>query len=223
MRILIVDDDPDIQDFLKTRLEEKCFACDIAKDGKEALYFAKVNEYDLIILDYSLPSKTGYEVCELLRKEGNFVPIIIVSGTFEIPHKVRGFMLGVDDYVIKPFYFDELYARIQAVLRRPKIQMKTELELDTLVVDTIKQTVYRDGTPIHLTRKEFSLLEYLMRNKGAVVSRGSILEHIWDGSVDPFSNTVETHIMNLRKKVDMPPHKKLIHSISGRGYKIDLF
>jgi len=222
MRILIVDDDPEIRTFLKSRLEEKCFACDCAEDGSDALYKAKVNEYDVILLDYSLPKKNGFDVCRSLRAEKVATPVIIISGTNDIPNKITGFNTGIDDYVTKPFYFDELYARIQAILRRPRTIQETVLAVDTLIIDIQKQEVRRDHKPVYLTRKEYSLLEYLMRNAGTVVSRGSIMEHIWDINLDPFSNTIETHILNLRKKVDSPPHRKLIHCVPGRGYKIDL-
>jgi DNA-binding response OmpR family regulator len=222
MRALIIEDDLDTQDFLKSRLEEKCFAVDAIDDGEKALYLANTNEYDIILLDYSLPSKNGFEICNELRKNEKHVPIIMLSVTVEIPHKVEGFNIGIDDYLTKPFYFDELYARIQAVLRRPKVQHKAILSIDDLSLDTVKQQVKRGRESIYLTRKEFSLLEYLLLHAGTVVSRGAIMEHIWDINLDPFSNTIETHILNLRKKIDNPPRKKLIHSVPGRGYKIDI-
>jgi two-component system, OmpR family, response regulator len=221
MRALIIEDDLDTQDFLKSRLEEKCFAVDTVDDGDRALYLANTNEYDIILLDYSLPHKNGYEICDELRKNEKHVPIIMISVKIEIPHKVEGFNIGIDDYMTKPFYFDELYARIQAVLRRPKVQHKAILNIDDLSLDTTKQQVRRGRESIYLTRKEFSLLEYLLLHSGSVVSRGAIMEHIWDINLDPFSNTIETHILNLRKKIDTPPRKKLIHSVPGRGYKID--
>lgn len=222
MRILLVEDDDDARAFLQSRLEEKCFAVDAVSTGERALKEARLNEYDLILLDYSLPEKNGFEVCETLREEHNTTPIIIISATHEVPHKVKGFMVGIDDYVTKPFFFEELYARIHAILRRPKAQEPTILTIDNLTLNTLKQEVTRGKISIYLTRKEFSLLEYLLKHQGIVVSRGAIMEHIWDVSLDPFSNTIETHILNLRKKIDQTPHKKLIYSVPGRGYKIDM-
>jgi DNA-binding response OmpR family regulator len=222
MRILLIEDDLDTQEFLKTRLQEKCFAVDATDDGSTALYLAHTNEYDVILLDYALPNKNGFEICKELRKSEYHVPIIMISVTLDIEHKVQGFNLGIDDYLTKPFFFDELYARIQAVLRRPKLRQNTQLMIDNLSLDTAKQRVIRGKQTIYLTRKEFSLLEYLLLHVGTVVSRGAIMEHIWDMTLDPFSNTIETHILNLRKKIDKTPYRKLIHSVPGRGYKIDL-
>lgn len=221
MRVLVVDDDIDTQSFLQQRLEEKCFAVDTASDGERALYMARINEYDLILLDYLLPYKNGFEFCSTLRKEDNSTPIIMISGTTDVPHKVSGFRNGIDDYITKPFYFEELLARIQAVLRRPRTQQNTTLSIADLALDTDAQKVRRGKEEIYLTRKEFSLLEYLLRHAGSVVSRGTIMEHVWDSSLDPFSNTIETHILNLRKKIDRNVKQKLIHSVPGRGYKID--
>ncbi len=221
MRILIVEDDTDIREYLKSRLQEKCFAIDIASDGPTALYQATINDYDLILLDYSLPGKNGYAVCAELRTSNVFTPIIMISATSEVPHKVDGFACGIDDYVTKPFFFEELLARIHAVLRRPRQQTQPILRIDDLTLDTVKQKVCRANENIYLTRKEFSLLEYLMQNSGNVISRGTLMEHIWDVNVDPFSNTIETHILNLRKKIDRPSRRKLIHNVPGRGYKIE--
>lgn len=222
MRCLIVEDDIDTQEYLQSRLEEKCFAVDATADGEQALSFAQTNDYDIIMLDYDLPKKNGFEICEELRESGITTPIIMISVTDDIPHKVVGFTLGADDYVKKPFYFDELYARIQAILRRPRPQQKSILSIDDLILNTATQQVHRGARTVYLTRKEFSLLEYLLRNSGSVISRGTIMEHIWDATLDPFSNTIETHILNLRKKIDRPAQQKLIHCVPGRGYKIDL-
>ncbi len=222
MRILVIEDEPDTQDLLRERLQEKGFAVDTAGTGTRGLYYAKTNQYDLILLDYGLPEKNGFAVCEELRSANIHTPIIMISVTDAITHKVRGLTVGADDYVSKPFYFDELYARIQALLRRPHNMESTLLCIDDLVLDCDKQIITRGTIPIYLTRKEFSLLEYLLKFKGLVVTRGMIMEHIWDLALDPFSNTIETHILNLRKKIESPNKTKLIHSIAGRGYKIDV-
>lgn len=222
MRILIIEDETDTQDFLKERLKEKGFAVDIAGTGSRGLYYAKTNDYDLILLDYGLPEKNGFAVCEDLRANGKHTPIIMISVTDAVTYKIRGLTIGADDYVSKPFYFEELYARMQSILRRPKQIESTVLAIDDLVLDSAKQLVTRTDLPIYLTRKEFSLLELLLKNKSVVVTRGMIMEHIWDLDLDPFSNTIETHILNLRRKIEHPEKTKLIHSVPGRGYKIDL-
>jgi DNA-binding response OmpR family regulator len=221
MRLLIVEDDLDFQKFLKFRLEEKCFAVDTAEDGDTAFTRARENAYDLILLDYSLPLRNGYEICTELRRMGKTMPIIMISSSNGIFHRVDGFNLGIDDYLIKPFYFEELYARINAVLRRPQAMHDPILTFDDLVLDIRKQEVRRGTLSIYLTRKEFALLEYLLRNQGLVVTRGEIMEHVWDMELDPFSNAIETHMMNLRRKIETPRRKKIIHSVPGRGYKID--
>ncbi len=222
MRILVIEDEKDSQDYLRDRLREKSFAVDIADTGTRGIYLAKTNEYDLILLDYALPEKNGFTVCEDLRTSCIHTPIIMMSVSDASTYKVRGLNIGADDYVSKPFSFEELHARMQAILRRPQGIQSSLLTIDDLVLDSAKQIVTRDGKSIYLTRKEFSLLEYMLKHKSVVVSRGQIMEHIWDLDLDPFSNTIETHILNLRRKIEAPSKTKLIHSVPGRGYKIDL-
>lgn len=225
MRILIIEDDQDTLFYLKDRLEEKCFAIDTATSGTLGLRLAKTNDYDLILLDYALPEKNGFLICTELRNHPNptrsSTPIIMISVTDESAHIVAGLNTGVDDYITKPFFFDELFARIQAILRRPNLSQKSISSLDNLTLDSNRQRVTRGDLSIYLTKKEFALLEYLMRNKGAVVSRSAITEHVWDMNIDPLSNTIEMHVLNLRKKIDGSKQKRLIHNIPGRGYKID--
>jgi DNA-binding response OmpR family regulator len=221
MRILLIEDDGDTQDFLKERLKEHGFAVDIAGTGTRGVFLAKTNDYDLVLLDYGLPEKNGFAVCEEIRRNST-VPIIMISVTDATDYKVRGLTLGADDYLTKPFYFEELYARIQAIMRRPTALQSTMFTIDDLVLDTARQSVVRDGKSISLTRKEFALLEYLLKHQGIVVTRGMLMEHIWDTELDPFSNTIETHILNLRKKIEHTEKPKLIHSVSGRGYKIEV-
>ncbi len=221
MRILLIEDDTDTQEFLARRLKEKGFVVDIAQTGTRGIYYAKTNEYDLIILDYGLPEKNGFAVCEEIRRSGKHMPIIMISVSDAARYKVRGLTVGADDYLAKPFQFEELLARIAAIMRRPSQLASTVHTIDDLCLDAEKQTVTRANTPIYLTKKEFSLLEYLLKHSGTVVTRGMMMEHIWDIALDPFSNTIETHILNLRRKVETPGKTKLIHSIPGRGYKID--
>ncbi len=221
MRLLIIEDDEETRESLKASFEEECFAVDTAKDGTDGSYMARVNNYDLIILDHLLPGKDGFEVCDEIRRSGKHVPILMLSVKSEIDHKVQLFGQGIDDYVTKPFSFHELIARVRAILRRPKELKDDVITIDDLKLDMQKQAIFRGKERIYLTRKEFSLLEYLMRNKGKVLSRGMIMEHVWSADSDPFSNTIEAHILNLRKKIEPGNKKKLIHSVPGRGYKID--
>jgi len=220
MRILIVEDEKEIRNFIKSSLEAECFAVDIAPDGERGAYLAETNDYDLITLDNVMPKKSGIEVCREIRNSGKNTPILILSVKSETTTKVDLLNAGADDYLTKPFSVDELLARIRALLRRPKEIEKAVLKIDDLELDTKKHTAKRGGQEIYLTRKEFVFLEYLMKNKGTMLSRSMIMEHVWDMSVDPFSNTIEAHIMSLRKKIDQPGMKKLIYTVQGRGYKI---
>jgi DNA-binding response OmpR family regulator len=222
VRILIIEDEPELQSMLKINLEDQGFFVDTALGGDKGSYLGRTNDYDAILLDYLLPEKQGDEICREIRDAGKTCPIIVVSVRGAVPDKVELLNMGADDYITKPFAFDELLARMRAVMRRPSNWQDTVLTLDNLVVDPIKYKAIRDDKELVLTRKEFALLEYLMRNKEAVVSRGAIMEHVWDLNGDIFSSTIETHILNLRKKIDTKGQLKLIHTISGRGYKIDL-
>jgi len=221
MRILIIEDEKEIVEVLKKSLVAQRFAVDHAGDGETGLFMAKTNQYDLILLDNMLPKGSGLEVCKKLRKDGSTVPIIMLSVIDDVDKKASLLNAGADDYMTKPFSFDELLARVRAVLRRPKHIMGEVMTIDDLTLDCAKHSVTRGGDRIHLSPKEFSLLEYLLKNCGNVVSRRMILEHVWDMDADPFSNTIESHILSLRRKVDVPGKKKLIHTIHGLGYKID--
>lgn len=226
MRILIIEDDIDTSEYIRDRLKENCFAVDCAHDGTTGIQLAKSTDYDLVLLDYSLPKKDGLTICSEIRNHDHpqrkNVPIIMISVTTETDRKVTALERGIDDYVTKPFFFNELLARIQAVLRRPQALTSHRFELDDLQLNATTQKVVRGKKSIYLTKKEFALLEYLMRNKGTVVSRGAITEHVWDMNIDPVSNTIEMHILNLRKKLEIPTKRKLIHSVPGRGYKLDI-
>jgi DNA-binding response OmpR family regulator len=221
MRILIVEDDADIADFLKRSLEAELFTVDLARDGEQGSYLARTNSYDLAILDNMMPGKTGTEICQEIRESKKSMPIIMLSVESDPVKKTGVLNLGADDYLAKPFLFEELLARVRAVLRRPQQLEGDVLEYQDLKIDTAKHQVYRRGEEVYLTPKEFELLEFLMRHRGAVVSRSMLIEHIWDVHADPFSNTIETHILNLRRKIDPPTRQKLIQTIPGRGYKLD--
>ncbi len=220
MRILVVEDDKEILNFLKSALKGENFAVDCAEDGERGLFLALTNEYDVILLDNMLPKKTGIEICSEIRKEGGSTPIIILSVKSEAIVKADLLNAGADDYVTKPFSFEELLARIKAVSRRPSLIKNDILTAGDLVLDQAAQTVKVGFRDVYLTRKEFSLLEFFLKNRGKVLSRGIIMEHVWDIGVDPFSNTIESHILNLRKKLAKNGIDNLICTVPARGYKI---
>ncbi len=222
MRILVVEDDRDILELLKIRLKSEGFSVDIESDGNKGSYLARTNNYDAIILDYILPYKTGAKICQEMRERKQNTPVLMMSVQSEVPTRIELLNIGADDFIVKPFSFEELLARLRALLRRPNQIQNEIMSIDDLTIDTTRCHAERGGKDIKLTRKEFGLLEYLLRNRGAVMSRGAIMEHVWDIHGDLFSNTIETHILNLRKKIDQPGANKIIHTVSGRGYKIDL-
>ncbi len=220
MRILIIDDNKDIRDLVKIGLEAESFVVDTSPDGERGSYIARTNDYDLVILDNVMPKKHGYEVCREIRDAGKKMPILMLSVQSEVRDKVSLLKYGADDYMTKPFSFEELVARVRALLRRPE-EMKGEiLSLGELKLNSRTQEVQNGHKNIYLTKKEFSLLEFLLRNKEQVVSRGLIMEHVWDLDADPFSNTIETHIFNLRKKIEKSKKERLIWNVPGRGYKL---
>ncbi len=221
MKILIVEDEKKISSFLKEALETECFAVDVADDGERGAYLALVNEYDLVILDNVLPKKAGIEVLREVRAAGRTMPILVLSVKNDTVRKVDLLNAGADDYLTKPFALSELLARIRALLRRPAELKADLLQVSDLVLDTQACVASRGGRGVYLTRKEFMLLEYLMRHEGNVLSRGMILEHVWDMSVDIFSNTIESHILSLRNKLDDRGRDRLIQTVPGRGYKIE--
>ncbi|MDE1875049.1 MAG: response regulator transcription factor [Patescibacteria group bacterium] len=221
MRLLVIDDDPDIRAFLKESFSAESFAVDTAADGADGSYMARVHEYDLVILDYVLPRKNGPQVLREIRAEGRKVPILVLSIQGEIDDKTDLLDLGADDYMTKPFSLKELLSRARALIRRPADIVPPLLKVGDLVLDTGRQRATRGDREIYLTRKEFALTEYLMRQAGNAISRGMLMEHVWNDSVDPFSNTIETHIRNIRRKIGDGSSEKLIHTVPGRGYKIE--
>lgn len=218
MRILVIEDEQKIRYFLKRSLQAECFAVDVAEDGEAGLTCALTNEYDLLIVDNILPGMHGPEICRTLREHEVTTPILMLSIADGTPMKVTALNDGADDYLTKPFSFEELLARIRALLRRPSGLTGEVLTIDGLTLDTKRHAVYRNDEEIMLTKKEFMLLEYLMRNQGIVLTRGMIMEHVWDMNADPFSNTIESHIRSLRKKLG--DTREIIKTIPGRGYKI---
>lgn len=220
MRILLIEDEKRLSHYIKKGLEEQGFAVDQAHDGEEGLYLAKEESYDVIILDVMLPTLSGLEVCNRLRKENRMTPIIMLTAKSETDDKIEGLDSGADDYLTKPFEFAELKARINAQLRRSYRQVSNTLIIADLEVDTAKHTVVREGKPIKVTPKEFSILELLMRNKYEVVTRTQLIEHVWDYNFDSMSNVVDVFVGTLRKKIDKSSKTKLIHTVHGVGYVI---
>ncbi len=220
MNILIIEDDNDMRLFLIQAFREEGFIVDSAVNGKIGLQKAQIHLYDLILLDYNLPILNGRQVCIELRTTNVTTRIIMLSVTTEVLTKVELLNIGADDYMTKPFVFSELLARVRALLRRPEKLKECILHVGELVLDTTRHLVTNNNKEIVLTPKEFSLLEYLMYNHGRILSRMSILEHVWGVNADPFTNTIETHVLNLRTKLGDKNSKALIHTISGVGYKM---
>lgn len=218
MRILLVEDEKKVASFIERGLKEQRYVVDVAPDGQKGSVLASVNEYDLIILDVMLPEIDGFSLCQEIRKKKSGVPILLLTAKSKVSDKVRGLDGGADDYLTKPFEFEELLARVGALLRRKNVQKNAELKIADLELDQLKHTVKRSGKEITLTSKEYSLLEYLMIHSGQVVTRTMISEHVWNEDFDSFSNVVDVYINHLRNKVDKGFKKPLINSIRGTGY-----
>ena len=221
MRILIVEDEKKMASFLERGLKEEHYAVDIAYDGEKGWEYAMTNDYDLLILDWMLPKMSGVELCHKFRKEGKITPVLILTAKDSVEDKIKGLDQGADDYLTKPFSFEELLARIRALLRRPShITDKTVLQCANLKLDLIKRQLWVGEQEISLSQKEFALLEFLMRHAGEVVSRTAIAEHVWDLHFDPMSNTIDVYINFLRKKIGETPSKSKIETIRGTGYRL---
>jgi two-component system copper resistance phosphate regulon response regulator CusR len=221
MRLLVVEDDIKLAAFLKKGLEEEQFAVDVCRNGADALHFVEVNDYDVIILDIMLPGKDGLTICKEIREKSITLPIIMLTAKDTVEDKISGLSGGADDYLTKPFSFEELLARIKALLRRSQDYKEKTLKVKDLELNPWKRRVTKKGEEISLTGKEYALLEYLMRNKGRIVSQSMIIEHVWDMNYEGLSNVVNVYINHLRKKVDRDPKEKIIHTIRGYGYKIN--
>jgi DNA-binding response OmpR family regulator len=218
MRILVVEDEPQAAAVLAKGLREHAFAVDTAADGHRALEALAVNDYDLVILDVLLPGAGGLEVCQQLRRQGSAVPILMLTARGEPDDRVLGLDAGADDYLAKPYHFPEVLARVRALLRRGPALQSSTLSVADLSIDTRARRVVKSGQPVRLTTKEYALLEYLLRRKGDVVTRGEIAEHVWDDSFDPLSNLIDVYIQRLRRKIDDGFDDKLIHTRRGSGY-----
>ncbi len=220
MRILVVEDEHKIASSLKKGLEQENLAVDLAFEGKDGLDLAETEDYDLIILDRMLPGMDGIEICKFLRAEKIHTPILMLTAKGEIDDRVEGLNAGADDYLVKPFAFEELLARIRSLTRRPKVLLSTTLTVNDLSFNTTSFEVKRAGKLIQLSSKEFALLEYLMRNAGKVVTKEQIISHVWDYDADVLPNNVEVYIGYLRAKIDKDFKKPLIQTIRGFGYRI---
>jgi DNA-binding response OmpR family regulator len=219
MKVLIIEDDIFLAQTIKKALEAHCFNIDITHDGKSGSYIARTNKYKIILLDLILPEKDGVTVCKEIRAEGITTPIIVVSTQSEIPDKITMLKIGADDYITKPFNMEELVVRVKTLTKRPYEILDDIMTLDDLTIDTNTQIVTKDGQNIYLTRREYMLLNCFARNEGRIITRGKILEEVWERDASPFTNTIETHIRNLRKKIESK-NKRIIHTVNGRGYRL---
>ncbi|HPI93350.1 MAG TPA: response regulator transcription factor [Deltaproteobacteria bacterium] len=220
MRILVIEDEKKVAEFIRRGLREEGYAVDLARDGDEGLDMAEGAEYDLVLLDIMLPKKDGFRVCEAVRSKGLDMPILMLTARDDVKDKVRGLDAGADDYLTKPFAFEELLARIRALVRKRYQRTDARLKVADLVLDPVMHRVTRNTGEIRLTAKEYALLEYLMLNAGTVVTRTMISEHVWDINFDTFTNVIDVYISYLRKKIDRDSETRLIHTIKGRGYMV---
>ncbi len=220
MHVLVVEDEIQIADFICQGLSEHGYAVDVAYDGNEVLEWTDVTQFDAIVLDVMLPKRDGIEVCQTLRKRGIRTPILMLTARDSIEDRVRGLDSGADDYLVKPFAFAELVARLRALSRREPLQVGVVLQVGDLTFDTTTREVKRGGMPIELTSKECSLLEFLMRNPNQTLTRTMIADHVWNYNFENATNVIDVHILNIRRKIDDPFPLKLIQTIRGAGYRI---
>lgn len=218
MRILLVEDDTSVASFITKGLQEEQYAVDTTADGEEGFLMASTIPYDLLILDVMVPKMDGFTLCRRLREKGQATPILLLTARDTIDDRVTGLDTGADDYLTKPFAFPELLARIRALIRRGSTQATTRLNAQDLELDPVSHRVWRAGQEITLTNKEYALLEYLMRNVNRVLTRTSIIEHVWDIHYDSMTNIVDVHIRSLRSKIDRGNSPPLIHTVRGVGY-----
>lgn len=222
MRILVIEDDAAVADYIRKGLDELGYTVDVAPDGKQGLFLATTETYDLLIVDRMLPGLEGLKVVQTLRASNASVPVLFLSALGEVDDRVKGLEAGGDDYLTKPFAFSELKARVEALLRRSLASEAavTELVVDGLRMDLLSRTVERDGTTVDLQPREFRLLECLMRNAGQVVTRTMLLEKVWDYHFDPQTNVIDVHISRLRSKIDKGFDTALLETVRGAGYRL---
>jgi two-component system OmpR family response regulator len=224
VRVLVVEDSVKMAGLIKRGLEEEGFAVDIAASGEDALWFAAEHEYDAVVLDVVLdakgPGPDGFEVCRRLREEGRWSPVLMLTARDAVEDRVRGLNVGADDYLTKPFSFQELVARLRAVIRRGTMERPAELAVGDLRLDAATHQAWRGHERIGLTAKEFALLEYLMAHADDVVRRGDLIEHVWDFAFEGDSNVVDVHVRNLRCKIDRPFGRESLETVRGVGYRV---
>ncbi len=220
MRILVIEDEKKVASFIKRGLEEENYSVDTAYDGVKGQYLAEINDYDLIILDLMLPGKDGLEICRELRQKKIKTLVLMLTARDTVNDRVQGLNTGADDYLVKPFAFEELLARIRAMLRRGEPMTSLKLEVGDLVMEPVTHRVTRGGKEISLTSKEYAFLEYLMHHPGEVLTRTMLSEHVWDNDFDTFTNVIDVYINYLRNKIDRDFDKKLINTVRGVGYMI---
>lgn len=221
MRILVVEDEADVARFLIRGLTEEAYAVDPATDGNTALDMAALNAYDAIVLDIMIPEPDGMEVCRRLRASGNTVPILMLTARDTVDDKINGLDAGADDYLTKPFQFGEFLARLRALLRRGGATAPSTLTVGSLQLDTRTHRVSIENHALTLTTKEYTLLEYLTRNSGRIVTREEIAEHVWNESFDPFSNLIEVYINRLRRHMEKASTQQFIVTVRGAGYMLE--
>jgi DNA-binding response OmpR family regulator len=218
MRILVVEDEAGLANSIVAGLKEERYAVDRAEDGENAEFLAETNDYDLIVLDVMLPKLDGLQVCRDLRSRNVKTPILMLTALDGTADKVKGLDSGAEDYLTKPFSFEEFLARVRALLRRGPLVARTTLEYSDIKMDLIAHTATRDGRRIDLTAKEYGLLEYFLRNPGRVISRSQLAEHVWDQYFDPLSNVIDVSVSHLRKKLETEGGARVLHSVRGMGY-----
>ena len=219
MKVLLVEDEKQIAGFVRKGLEEQGFSVEWASDGDRAYVLATSQQYDAIVLDIMLPGRDGLSILRNLRQQRNPVPVILVTARTELDERVEGLNLGADDYLTKPFYVEELIARLHALVRRGAGERLSILQADDLSVNLITREVKRGESPVRLTAREFNLLEYLMRSPGRVLTRTQILEHVWGYDFDPTTNLVDVHVQRLRKKISVDDKEQWIETVRGVGYR----
>lgn len=220
MRILVVEDEPKMGKLLRRGLERAGIAVDVMPDGEQALACARANNYDAILLDRMLPGIDGVEVCRRLRADGVWSPVLMLTAMGEVADRVSGLNVGADDYLVKPFAFDELLARVHALARRGPVERPVVMQAGDLRLDPSTHQVWRGEQPVALTVKEFALLEIFMRHPGQVLSRATLVDRVWDGGYENRSNVVDVHLRQLREKIDRPFGRRSLETVRGVGYRL---